>query len=170
MDSDKIQFLLDMFGVSVREFIPGHTTFVPLDYLTDKQAIDLAKQSKGAARFITAALSGQLDGRARRRPGLYKRSAALPKTQGKLGHPNNPNVRKQAEALKERFGINVRSYKGGTSAANYIASAEAIRWPEELSKDIDRLSLTNLDRNMSELQTLALRNRAETIERLISMA
>lgn len=170
MDSEPIAFLLEMFGVSVREFIPGHSVFVALDYLSDKEAYALAKQDGSVARFVTAALSGKVDGTARRRPGLYRRSRSLPTASGKQGHPNNLNVRKQAEALKERFGINIRQYDGSISACDYIAAAEAERWPQEIARDIENIALKNLDLSMSELRTLALQKRARTIDSLISRA
>lgn len=177
MADDPIAFLLDMFGVSVKEIYPGHKTFVPVDYLSDQKASKLAKEDVSAARFIRARLGGQIGGgRPRPRPRLYRLCARLTRgvRLGKQAHPNNPYLRTQAEALKTRFGINIKRYDDGVAACDYIAEAEAIRWPKELARDIENLSVrqshsvAEMDLNTDGIRTLALKNRAGTINTLIS--
>jgi hypothetical protein len=176
MDEEPIAFLLGMFGVPVREFIPRQSTFVPVEHLTDREAAGMARENAGAAAFLRARVSGKLGPPSMPRPALFRALSGLSTVQGKAGHPNNPYVRAQALALKEKFGISLTRYEERLSACDYIAAAEAARWPAIQQRDMENLSRRRSAEGKrhlsgSDLQTKAVQIRATRInELIISMA
>jgi CelD/BcsL family acetyltransferase involved in cellulose biosynthesis len=175
MDKEPIEYVLQMFGVRVSEFLPGQTHVVAVDYMADKDVLKIAEANPEANRFVLARIRGDVGLGLPNRKALYKRASSHPSTsrKGKRPHPNNEYVKKQAQALKDKFGINKTREEVGVAACDFIATAESQRWPEIFERSIENLA-NRLSKegqvvpSTEELRAKALKLRADRINDIIS--